>query len=348
MTDIATHVRIFDSDPADDLVVKRAAAIKELASRYRKGRPVAAILQAANDIAAAVEARGKVSDTMSKEVESAVRNGGADAFVAAGKDLEVKVCALLAALEVLESAPPTTGDVDSATVLGIGLWLGLSFQAPVTEPKLEKLRTDLLEVAHQHVVRSATSSRQRLKVPDLNVAAAAEPFDAANVAKSVNSGVRAAFNALRTNAAVDREEIDLLWWVLNDWSTLLDRRYSEVTNSITAAVSSGIEAGQMLRRLPGDAHRNLVLRHVRQGESSSLGDVVTSLGDDRILLAKAFANQPVIAACPAVFPLLGTLISGSATHHRSKQKRPVSEWAARALLETAANHVTALLPAVTN
>jgi hypothetical protein len=28
---------------------------------------------------------------------------------------------------------------------------------------------------------------------------------------------------LRSNAAVDREEIDLLWWVLSDWSSLLGR-----------------------------------------------------------------------------------------------------------------------------
>jgi GTPase-associated system helical domain len=343
MTNIATHVRIFDSDPDDDLVVKRTAAIKDLASRYSKEGKVAAIFQTANDIAAPVEARGKVSDAMSKEVESAVRNGGADAFVAAGQDLQVKVCALLAALELLESAAPTTGDLNSATVLAIGLWSALSFQAPLTEPKLEGLRADLMEVAHKHVIRSATSSRQRAKVPDVNIAAA-ESFDPANVAKSVSDGLRAAFNALRTNAAVDREEIDLLWWVLSDWSTLLDRRYSGVTNSVTGALASGIEAGRMLRRLPGDAHRNLVLRHVKQGAPISLADVIKSLGDDRILLANAFPNQTVIAACSSVFPLLGALISGSATHARAKQKRPVSEWAARALLETAAVHVTSILP----
>jgi hypothetical protein len=184
-----------------------------------------------------------------------------------------------------------------------------------------------------------------VKASDLNVAAA-DPFDAANVAKSVNSGLRVAFNALRTNAAIDREEIDLLWWVLSDWSTLLDRRYSGMTNPVTAALSSGIEAGRMLRRFPADAHRNLVLRHVKQGALISLADMIVSLGDDRILLANAFSGQTIIAACPAVFPLLGALISGSATHIRAKQKRPVSEWAARALLETAALHVTSLLPVV--
>jgi hypothetical protein len=346
MTDIATQVRIFDSDPDDDLVVKRTAAIKDLASRYGKGgRSVAEILRTANDIAAALEAKGKVSDAMSKEVENAVREGGAEAFVAAGQELQVKVCAGVAVLQLLGAAAPVAGDVTPGVVLAVGLWSALSFQAPLNEPKLEALRSDLLDSAHQHVIQSATSSRQRTKVPDINVAAP-EPLDSANVAKTVNSGLGAAFRALRANAAVDREEIDLLWWVLSDWSTLLDRRYSGVANAATAALSSGIEAGQILRRLPGDAHRNLVLRHVKQGEAVNLADLVKALGDDRALLAAPFSDHTVIAACPAVFPLLGAVTTGSASNARAKQKRAISEWAARALLETAAIHVTSLLPVV--
>jgi hypothetical protein len=344
MTDIATQVRIFDPDPDDDLVVKRTAAIKDLASRYGKGgRQVGEILRTANDIAAALETEGKVSDTMSKDVEDAIRKGGAEAFVAAGQDLQVRVCAALAALQLLDAAAPIAGDVTPGVVLAVGLWSALSFQAPLNEPKLETLRSDLLNAAHQHVIRSATSSRQRTKVPDINVAAA-EPFDSANVAKTVNNGLRAAITALRTNAAVDREEIDLLWWILSDWSTLLDRRYSNLANAVTAALSSGIEAGQMLRRLPGDAHRNLVLSRVKQAEAISLADLVKSLGDDRVSLAAAFSDQAVITACPAVFPLLCAVTSGSASHARAKQKRAVSEWAVRALLETAAIQVTSLLP----
>jgi hypothetical protein len=100
----------------------------------------------------------------------------------------------------------------------------------------------------------------------------------------------------------------------------------------------------MLRRLPADAHRYLVLRHVKQGEPLSLGDAIKSLGGDRSLLANGVPDHALIADCPAVFPLLGAVISGSVTPARAKQKRSVSDWAARALLETAAVHVTALIP----
>jgi hypothetical protein len=343
MTDIATHVRIFDPDPEDELVVKRTAAIKDLSSRYGKGgRQVPAILQTANDIAAALEPKGAISAAMGAEVEEAVRKAGAEAFVAAEQHLQVKVCALLAAKQLLDNASPTTGDVTTVAVLAVGLWSALSFQAQLTEPKLEGLRVEVMNAAHQYAIETATSSRQRTKVPDLNVGPT-ETWDAAGVAKSINNGLRAIISALRTNAAVDREELDILWWVLGDWSTLLDRRYSNMAESATAALASGIEAGLTLRRLPGDAHRNLVLRHVKQGPAVNLADLIKSLGQDRSLLANGVPNHSLITACPAIFPLLGGVI-GTGAQPRAKQKHSISDWAGRALLETSVVHVTSLLP----
>src|SRR5262249_8060025 len=149
----------------------------ELASRYSKSRQVPAIFQTANDLAAAVDSKGTVSEVMSKEIEDAVRKT-AEAFVAEGQDLQVMVCGLLCALQVLENAGPATGEVTTPVVLAIGLWSALSFQAPRPEPKLEALRSTLMNAARNFVIASATSSRQRAKVPDVSISAA-EPFDGA-------------------------------------------------------------------------------------------------------------------------------------------------------------------------
>src|SRR5437879_2375507 len=121
MTDIATHVRIFDADPEDDLVAKRAAAIKDLAARHNKSKSVPLIFQSANDLALAVEVNGKIAEALSKEVETAVRQAGAEAFVASGEPLQVTVCGLLGALQALENTTPTSGNVTTLTVLAVGL-----------------------------------------------------------------------------------------------------------------------------------------------------------------------------------------------------------------------------------
>jgi hypothetical protein len=342
LTDIAGYVRIFDKTPEDDLVTKRAAAVKDLVRSYGKGRAVALILQLANDLATAVDAKGSVSDFLSKDIEAAVRKGGAEAFVAKEDDLQVTVCGLIGALETIEKNGPVSGDVSVGVVLAIGLWSALSFQAPRPEPKLEELRSALQSSSSSLVVRSATTSRQRTNVPDAALPAA-EPFDAATVSKLANTSYGAAISALRTNAAIDREEIDLLWWVLGDWSELVQRPYSKLGGGIVCALSSGIEAGQMLRRLPGKAHRNLVLRNVTATETLSLAEVLKQTAAEREALVSPFKGDPIIN-CPAVFPLLNALQTNSAANVKSKIKRPISEWAERALLESASLRVTKLIP----
>jgi hypothetical protein len=127
MISIANHVRIFDSQPADDLVVKRTAAIKLLEATYGKGRAVPATLQSANDIAHAVDAKGCFTRELAAEIEAAIRKS-ADAFVGEGEELQMLVCAMLAALQVLDGAPGSTSVLTSTDVFAIGLWSALSFQ----------------------------------------------------------------------------------------------------------------------------------------------------------------------------------------------------------------------------
>lgn len=342
---IATHVRIFDPDPQDDLVVKRTAAIDALGGRFNKKSTVPAILQWANDLAIAVESKGShLSDLLSKEIEAAIRKPS-DAFVAEGQGLQMTVCGLLGALQSLDGAQPSSGTLTVADVLAVGLWSALSFQTPRTEPKIEALRSELLGKAQELVLASATSSRKRQRIPEPEIAEPKE-FNAAGVGQSVKSAFKATIDALASNAAIDREEIDLLWWVLGDRSELLARRLSSGQGPAALAVAAGLEAGRMLRRMPGEAHRHLVLRNLAGQGSSSLAELLKAVGDDRAALSTKYADDPTIVACPAIFPLITMLRTGSASHARSKSKHSLADWATRALLESAAHHVTSHVPSV--
>ncbi|MNQ85092.1 hypothetical protein D3C85_1002400 [compost metagenome] len=125
----------------------------------------------------------------------------------------------------------------------------------------------------------------------------------------------------------------------------MERRFTGAPAE-AAAVASGLECGRLLRRMPGDAHRTLVLRHVGDGEPATLPELLKRLGDDRAKIAAAFADNATLAACPTVFPLITALVSDKPTNPNGKIKRSLSEWGSRALLEGAILHVTAHLPAV--
>lgn len=341
MTNIAVHVRIFDSAPSDDLVTKRTAAIDELAKRFLAGKAVSEIFQTANDVSRSVELRGALSDALSKEVEDEIRKSS-EAFVAEGNKLQIAVCGLLAALEALNRAKPSSGRLLVSDVLATGLWLGLSFQAPRSETKLEALRIETLNKARRVALATSQSARTRVPVPDFDLP---ETIDPKTLSKSL---VQATFNtieALRSNAVLDREELDLLWWVLTDHSAILDRPLSGCTPE-TAALASGLEVGIRLRRLPADAHHHLVLRSVKTTEPLTLQELLGKIADDRAQLATAISNREVVSACPALFPLMSALQSGSAAGTSAKIRRPLRDWTTRALVEGAALHLSSHLPTV--
>jgi GTPase-associated system helical domain len=343
MTSIAGHIRIFDHEPTDDLVLKRTAAICELSKHYQEGNTVTAILQTANDIALAAQLHGSFSVQQGAVVEAAIQKSS-EAFIAEGHDLEMLVCCMLGALQSLEGNGSPSGHTSPTDIFSLGLWSALSFQRKRTEAKLETLRTELLNAAHAHCMKSASRSRERYSAAD-PAFTAPETFDAPGLEKGLEP-FRKAITNLRANAAVDREELDLLWWVMSDRSTLLDRRLSTEKNAALAAVTSGIEASLLLRRMPATAHYHLALRNVPKGNSMTFPELLAAIGDEREALFSPFKGDRDISACPAVFPFLSALQTGTSNHENAKAKRTLEDWSARALLESALSHLGSHLPSV--
>ena len=141
----------------------------------------------------------------------------------------------------------------------------------------------------------------------------------------------ATVEALRRNAALDREELDFLWWAQLGRSRLLNRQLSAI-NEPTRIIAAAIEGAKMLRRLPCEVHRELVLRTLDQNPEFDLAELLEALGDDHALLGADFVQGYVIDH-PTVFPLLHALVTGKVSGAGGVIKRRVSEWGARALLE---------------
>jgi hypothetical protein len=349
MTHVATWIRIFSANPSDELVEKRTAAIGEIAKIIGAERNVVELLRYGNDLAIAVQKGGSLSKSLTGMIEGAIRKSST-AFVADDRTkLEMLVCGLAGALQMLASATPTPrGSTSIADLLSYGLWSALSFQKPRTEANLEKLRGELMAAAQHQCIRAANESRKRVPVADPDFELVTKKKDDAPAeidAETLNQELQlfgTAIADLKANAVIDREEIDLLWWVISDWSTLLRRRFSTEEGAV-AAVASGIEAGRLVRRIPAEAHRHLVLRNVPASKDLSLQELVNAIGDDRAALVLT-EGQTLISQYPMVFPLSSALTTGTANDAKAKIKRPIGDWADRALLETAIAHMCSNLP----
>ncbi|MGE3979719.1 MAG: GTPase-associated system all-helical protein GASH [Nitrospira sp.] len=320
MDNLPVHMRITSLTPTNEDVDARRAAIRKLSAAWGKITDVGKILDKAEMIAESLGGDGKPFEDFGLEVQEALQKH-ASAFLYTESPLDVGICAGIAALSILDSVPGN-GGWTATDVYSNALWSALTFQPTLTEDKREKLRREVLDLAQKRSKLAADKARERTMVPDVGnlVVTIAEGAEPTTTFKDATS---ATIEALRRNAALDREELDFLWWVQLDRSRLLGRAFGGMAEPLRL-VACGIEAASHLRRLPADLHYDLVLRTLDVDPELDLRELIEVIGGDRQLLAASF-NSARVARHSSVFPLLhalATVKSTSPEPTRSAKRRP--------------------------
>lgn len=328
MDNIAIHMRISGVTVNDDDVDSRRSAATSLASSWRKEKALSKIVSKAADVAKALGGDGIPPSSLGGEIQSAIQKKSSS-FLYEERPLDVSVCAGMAMVSIFTGSPSDSGWT-IVDVYATALWSALSYQPVLEAERRENLRREVLEAAVNWASTSAESARSRKDVPDPSDVAITT--DENNVVTgNFKTAMAATVEALRRNAALDREELDFLWWAQLGRSRLLNRELSAIGEP-TRIAAAGIEGAKILRRLPCEVHREIVLRTLDQDPELDLAEMLAAIGDDRIALGAEFTGGNV-AAYPTVFPFLNALASGEVEGSGATVKRRVSEWGARALLE---------------
>ncbi|MCF6117156.1 hypothetical protein L2449_09545 [Mesorhizobium muleiense] len=328
MDNLSVHMRITSLTPSNEDVDARRITIRKLSANWGKITDVDKILNKAEMIADSLAGDGQPFEDLGLEVQEALQKH-ASAFLYTESPLDVGVCAGNAALSILAGVPGT-GGWTTAEVYSNALWSALAFQPNLTEERREILRREVLDLAQKRSRLAAEKARERSPVPDLGnlavtIAEGAEPTT------TFKEATGATIEALRRNAALDREELDFLWWVQLSRSRLLNRAFVGMAEPLRL-VACGVEAAGHLRRLPADLHCDLVLRTVDDDPELNLKELIEVIGEDRQVLA-ASCNSTRVARHSSVFPLLHALATGEVDTAGADEKRKASIWAGRALLE---------------
>lgn len=328
MDNISVHMRICAADVSDSEVDSRKAAVSTLATSWKKERTVKSIVATVVDIAQSLGGDGTPSPTLGEKVQKAIQSKSSS-YLYEERPLDVGVCAGLAALSIINTASSTSG-WSIHDVYATALWSALSFQPVLESERREKLRQEVLNVAFDWSIKSANLARERINVPDpldleitINESNEVESNFTTAIAKTIES--------LRHNAALDREELDFLWWAQLARSRLLKKQLSSISEP-TRIVASGIEGAEILRRLPCDVHREIVLRTLEENSELSLEELLFEIAGDREQLC-SLLNAEYVMEFPTVFPLLYSLCTNNTSMLGACVKRPISEWGERALLE---------------
>jgi hypothetical protein len=178
----------------------------------------------------------------------------------------------------------------------------------------------------------AERSRKRATVPEIGPLSIPEGQPTGPRANTAfRKATEPLVKALRENAELDREELEFLWWKIEDWSEALDAPLSG-TDPLVRAVVAGIDGASKLRRLPASGHRNVVLRGTPTGYPATLSTLLAALGDYRATLANSIDAERV-GRSSTVFPLLVAIASADAAGAGADIERDARDWGARALLE---------------
>jgi GTPase-associated system helical domain len=328
MDKISAHMRISGVTVSDDDVNSRRMAATSLAASWMKEKTVSKIVSKAADVAQALGGDGRPSPDLGGEIERAIQKKSS-AFLYEERPLDVGICAGMAMVSMVTTDPDSNGWT-VRDVYATALWSALSYQPVLEAERRENLRREVLSAAEKWAVISAEKARERSVVPGpSNVTVTIDANNA--VTNNFKEAIAGTVEALRRNAALDREELDFLWWAQLGRSRLLNRQFSSIEESVRI-VAAGIEGATMLRRFPCEVHREIVLRTLDKDSELDLGELLAAVGEDRAELGAPFIGGTV-AANPTVFPLLYALATGETDGSGAAVKRRVSEWGARALLE---------------
>lgn len=331
MSSMAEYARILSTGIDDDWVVKRKQASAKITEWYR-GLTTLDALTVASAMSSAIlgtslpnQFAAKGEATIQEYAPSFLRDGE-------NGDLEILVVMLSAAVDLVGEENPDRGWTGQQA-LAAGLWSALWFQKPLTQAKLEKLRTDLLKVSRDRVLAVANSSRLRRPIPQVGpVNIAQDSPSGQKVNTAFARAVQPLLEALMENATLDREELDFAWWLLSDRSDTLDKPFKKFENGARAIIT-GFDAALRLKKLPADAHRHMVQRNIDDDEEMSLADILKALGSDQAKIASVV--QSPLENLTSVFPLLASIQTGHSTELIAGQKFGAREWAAKSLLESA-------------
>lgn len=328
MNNIAVHMRISGVTVNDEDVNSRRTAATSLATSWGKERTVSKIVSKAVDVARALGGDGNPSPSLGSEIQGAIQKKSSS-FLYEERPLEISVCAGMAMVSILAASPGNNGWT-TRDVYATALWSSLAYQPVLEAERRENLRREVLDAARNWVAIASEKARERTNVPDpSDVEVTIDESKA--VTNNFNEALAGTVEALRRNAALDREELDFLWWAQLGRSRLLNRQLCAVAEP-TRIVAAGIEGARMLRRLPCEVHREIVLRTLDQDPELDLAELLAAIGDDRATLGAAFVEGDVTAH-PTIFPLLHALATGEVSGSGAAVKRSVSEWGERALLE---------------
>jgi hypothetical protein len=338
MADIAKHIRIFAPDPSDDYVTKRTTAVTAIETALRKKLSGTDLFKITRALVEATRSLGVCPEDVVALASPPLRKASSS-FVVEGEGIQISVCALLATAQLLEKIKESAKISRSELVFAMCLLNGISYRNYGSRiEKFEDLRIEIIEQCKGIIARFLIDARQR-KIPK-NRNPIQLPADGSiqSLVKNIESSFGSQVDDLLSNSLLDREEIDVLWWVVNGRSKILDEPLTNLS-AIQSVVCASLEIGSSLQTIPDEAFIQLACKGVDPKAEVSELELATDLIAFKAQIQSYLEGILRVPQYEEIFPAL-TLLNGDTADVHEDNKMALSEWANRILLEVTINSVS--------
>ncbi len=342
---ISDFYRIVSPEPSDALITQRKEAIASFLENLSEPE----LQYACADIAAfglgqspsspQVEAANSIIAAIQASQPSFSSDLGANA-------LDIRVFAGIALSEHIKA--------ENNAMIAAMIVSALGTRSLPQERYLAEFASALLEVASRFLETAGCEHRRRpeLKMP------AIQGVDLPTVSKSLKSGLESFKQAVDSNLRMDREELDILWWVFGGHSITLGKPFHAM-DIARRAIASASELAELVIVPPMIGSSQFLYATLKEDRPLTLRQLIEPCTPDLLNSVARLRTETseLLSAHPALLPFMWLscrrLDSGMAggwetefenkTHISVNEERAATNWAAQVFNECVAARLLSAL-----
>ena len=259
-------LRIADTQPSDEKVQKRAESAQDLVAPLRGNRSL--LLDFVQGIIA-----GFTSTPFMQESQAVVlliktiKDHGTLPHDLKENAVELRAIAAIAVGELLTRHPEGV-PTDEAVLAALAFTAALSLRPAAAEKHIKWMLDTLLDASDDILQKVAQSRRKRGTSALEQLATITAGTPSTDLWEVVVPAVNSALREATAQAAIDREEIETLWWMFSAYSEV-ERRPLANLEPAAAAFCSGIELAQRALLPPSLSASAMVKRAVESGRDAA-------------------------------------------------------------------------------
>lgn len=304
--------RLVHPDPTDGMVAIRKAIVTGILSSFDSTKDVNEAIQMVSAAITGLNPSIQADVTFAATLTEITKKHH-QAFPSSLNEnaLDLQLSASLAVGEVLTRKPSTSAWGES-----IDLIAGLTISASQLQPTaagihLKEVQDTLVARANEHLASQAIQARERPEYDSEQFKALTAPAgDVPTFWNQLKPVLENVLESIATASSIDRDELEVLWWLYNDTSATFSKKLSDLTAFDVALASSLELVDRALCPAPASLKiiiHGLVARAIKKAKppSKTLKAIVGGWSPD---IFAAFSPQDddvraVAVACPKVLPL---------------------------------------------